>query len=124
MTTPIAKAIGFSGHAHGNPLRYVPKAPSEPVGSERGERFSPLTLCVSSVPAASFHSQTVAAGCDSVASLELAAKVLPSDRLLTRTPRIFGCQEAFASQTSTLIIPQKGGACGFPRRLKTAVPAA
>jgi hypothetical protein len=124
VTTPTAKVtgfllIGFSGHAHGNPSRYVPKAPPEPVGSEF------LTLGVSSVEyAASFRSITVAAGCNSAASPGSAAKILPGNGLLTRTPPIFGCQEAFAAQTSTLIKSQKGGACGFSRRLKTAVPAA
>ena len=103
MTTPTAKAVGFSGHACGNPLRYVPKAPSEPVGPET------LILSVSSICAASYRSVTVAAGCNSVASPESAAKILLGNRLLTRTPRIFGCQEAFASQTSQRIILQKGG---------------
>jgi hypothetical protein len=30
VTTPLPKGSGFSGHACGNPLRYVPKAPPEP----------------------------------------------------------------------------------------------
>ena len=105
VTTPIAKVIGFSGHAHANPSRYVPKAPSEPVGSERSESFPPLTLSLSSVySAASFRSETVAAGCNSLLG-EWAAKILPDDRLLTGTFRIFGCQEPFGSQTSSHILP-------------------
>ena len=85
VTTPTAKAIrfsiGFSGHAHDNPSRYVPKAPPEPE-------------FVSSISAASFRSITVAAGCDSLlAPLESAARILPGDRLLTRTPRIFGIKD-------------------------------
>jgi hypothetical protein len=127
VTTPTAKAVGYSigvsGHAHADPSRYVPKAPPEPVGSGRGENLSPLILGVSSMEdAASFRSQTVTAGCNSVAPPESAAKILPSDRLFTRTPRIFGCREAFASQTSSHILLWKGGAPDFLCRLKTTVP--
>ena len=126
VTIPTAKAvgysIGFSGHARADPSRYVQKAPPEPVGSERGEYLSPLTLSVSSMEdAASFRSQTATAGCNDVASPESAAKILPSDGLLTRTPRIFGCREAFASQTSSHILLWKGGAPDFLCRLKTTV---
>ena len=123
VTTPTAKAIGFSigfsGHACGNPLRYVPKAPSEPVGPET------LTLSVSSICAASFRSITVvAAGCDSLlAPLESAAKILPGDRLLTGTPPIFGCQGRRRPQTSIHILPREGGARGFLCRSMTTVRA-
>ena len=109
MTTPTDKSVGFSGHAHGNPSRYVPKAPPESV---------------SSFEAVSFRPGTVTAGHDS--EVESGAKILPGNPLLAGTPRIFDCQAGLAElrphKTSSLIIPQKGGAPDFLCRLTTTVP--
>jgi hypothetical protein len=125
VTTPTAKVtgfllIGFSGHAHGNPSRYVPKAPPEPVGSGF---LTHGTHSVPSISAASFRSITVTAGCNSVASPGSAAKILPGDTLLTGTPPISVCQGRRHPQTSLQSIPSEGGARGFLCRQKTTVSA-
>jgi hypothetical protein len=109
VTTPIAKAIGFSGHAFGNPIRYVPKAPSEPKS-------------VLPLEAGTLAQKLYSLRHNAVAKLESAAKILPGHRLLTGTSRIFGCQEAFASQISLQSISRKGGTPDFLCPLKGAVP--
>jgi hypothetical protein len=124
VTTPTDLSVGFSGHAHGTPSRYVPKAPPEPVGSERGESLSSLTLSVSTFEAVSSRSETVTAGRNS--EVESGAKIFPGNPLLAGTPRILDCQAGLAElrphKTPSLTIPQKGGAPDILCRLKTTVP--
>ena len=70
MTTPTAKAIGFSQHACGNPLRYATKAPPEPE--------KPLE---SMTGAGAFN---LAPG---LGSLEPTAKILPGRAVSLPEPR-------------------------------------
>jgi hypothetical protein len=107
VTTLTFKEVSFSAHAFGNPIRYVLKAPSEPKSVSSFEAVRSR---------AKQYRRTQRVICDT-----LAAKILCADRLLDTTPRIFGCQRPYGLQTSTHILPWKGGAPDFPCPLQRAI---
>lgn len=84
MTTPTAKAItlsiGFSGHAYGNPFRYVLKAPSEPKSVVRLHQLAP------SVPTLTAASAAYGARRMTLCFSEPTAKILSGNGFLTGTP--------------------------------------